>query len=672
MPRLAPSVLALVLLSALPGLAEVRDNVNFEGNTYFYLSGDDFDALEAEAVSLGGRLASINSQEENDFVAQWLGPDRRPCIGLTDREEEGTFVWISGEPVVFTNWAPGFPDEAAGGGDFVRISPDNGNGLWFDQPECFGQGLAKAPVRPRLSSGSVLNTASFLQDGLPGSGIAQGAMFAVFGSDMGPQTLQQAGALPLPTELGGTSVQATVAGVTVDCFLIFTSSGQLAAVLPSNTPLGEGTLTVTYEGEMSEPAPITVARSRFGIFTRNQGGFGPAIVQNFVSATEAPVNSFIQAAAPGQVGILWGTGLGPIDGDDSGLPPVGDLPVDVMVLVGGRVAQHFYAGRSPQFPAIDQINFFVPEGIEGCYVPIAVKVDDVVSNYGSIAISSEGKYCEDDFNFSAEALQTAEQNGELRLGQITIERFELTQREQEEPSQEMPEVDVDADGLFWRASLPNLLASLGPQALPVPPAGTCTVFGTDDPEDPIVENLATFLDAGPAINISGPTGMLQLPRRSDGNFYDAELNPADIVPGVYSAENGDGGQDIGAIRAQLTIPSLLSFTNMDSLVTIPRASDLTVTWSGGDPNNGFVAIAGISGNGAAGFFLCVEQAAAGTFTVPSSTVLSSLPAFDPDESDGLLIVVSVPSREASQFTAPGLDLGLFVYLENIGSQVLFE
>ena len=241
--------------------------------------------------------------------------------------------------------------------------------------------------------------------------------------------------------------------MTVTPFLFYTSRFQLAGVLPSNTPIGEGTLTVTFSGETSEPAPIKVVKNAFGIFTRNQAGFGAAIAQNFVSQAETPVNAFTQAAAPGQAMILWGTGLGPIEGDDSVVAPVGDLPVEVGVIVGGRTAQHFYAGRSPQFPAIDQINFFVPEGIEGCYVPIAVKVDDVVSNYGSIAISSEGKYC-DDANFSAEALQVAEQNGELRMGRIFLSRNEFTG-----PSQPMSEIDESAGGeiLALKPKRPTLI-----------------------------------------------------------------------------------------------------------------------------------------------------------------------------------------------------------------------
>ena len=142
--------------------------------------------------------------------------------------------------------------------------------------------------------------------------------------------------------------------------MLFGFAGQLAAVLPSDTPVGEGTLVVNFDGQTSAPVSITVVKSAFGIFTRNQAGFGPAIVQNFVSPTETPVNALTQAASPGQAEILWGTGLGPISASDATLPPVGNLPVAVEVLVGGISVTPFYAGRSPQFPAIDQINFFVP------------------------------------------------------------------------------------------------------------------------------------------------------------------------------------------------------------------------------------------------------------------------------------------------------------------------
>ncbi len=71
-------------------------------------------------------------------------------------------------------------------------------------------------------------------------------MFAIFGLRMGPDEIVIVDAFPLSTELAGTSVQATVGGVTVDCFMVFTLAGQVAAILPSDTPVGDGTITLTY------------------------------------------------------------------------------------------------------------------------------------------------------------------------------------------------------------------------------------------------------------------------------------------------------------------------------------------------------------------------------------------------------------------------------------------
>lgn len=130
----------------------------------------------------------------------------------------------------------------------------------------------------------------------------------------------------------------------------------MAAILPSSRPEGNGTLKVSYSGRTSAARPIRVVPSAFGIFTRNQAGMGPAIVQNYVSPTEAPVNALNAAARPGQVEILCGTGLGPIKGNDAAVPLVGNLDVDVEVLVGGRQAKVLYKGRSAEFPGLDQID----------------------------------------------------------------------------------------------------------------------------------------------------------------------------------------------------------------------------------------------------------------------------------------------------------------------------
>src|SRR5215467_13247541 len=66
--------------------------------------------------------------------------------------------------------------------------------------------------------------------------IAQGSLFVVFGTGLGPATLTEISALPLPPQLAGTQVTVTSGNTKLTCPMIYTSAQQIAAILPSNTP----------------------------------------------------------------------------------------------------------------------------------------------------------------------------------------------------------------------------------------------------------------------------------------------------------------------------------------------------------------------------------------------------------------------------------------------------
>lgn len=78
----------------------------------------------------------------------------------------------------------------------------------------------------------------------------------------------------------------------------------------------------------------------------NSGGFGPGILQNFITSANQPLNSLVQTAAPGQAITLWGTGLGPVSAGNVA-PTPGNLPTKVEIFVGGVLATSLYGGRSP-------------------------------------------------------------------------------------------------------------------------------------------------------------------------------------------------------------------------------------------------------------------------------------------------------------------------------------
>ena len=216
------------------------------------------------------------------------------------------------------------------------------------------------------SISSVYNGASWAPSGLPNSGVAQGSIFTLTGSGLGPLTLQQVQSYPLPTTngLGGTTITVTVGGATETCIMIYTSANQVAAILPSATPVGTGTLTLSYQGASSSIS-ITVLSANFGTFTLNEAGSGPGVVTD----TNYNPITYINTAHPGDSLILWGTGLGATGGDETRPPAEVDLGTGVQVLVGNQPATVLYGGRSSS-PGLDQINFVVPSGVTGCKVSI--------------------------------------------------------------------------------------------------------------------------------------------------------------------------------------------------------------------------------------------------------------------------------------------------------------
>src|SRR5207245_2086935 len=115
----------------------------------------------------------------------------------------------------------------------------------------------------------------------------------------------------------------TVSNTTVRMLMYYTSATQVAGLLPSNTPVGKGTVTVTYNNVTSAPAPVTVVQSNFGIDT--VGGTSAGVVTypdySVVSATPGPncggPNTACGAANIGDVLTVWGSGLGPVSGSDS-------------------------------------------------------------------------------------------------------------------------------------------------------------------------------------------------------------------------------------------------------------------------------------------------------------------------------------------------------------------
>jgi hypothetical protein len=119
------------------------------GSTYYLLAPDTWHNSEEQAVALGGHLVTIDDAAENAWVfstfEDFAGTPRNLWIGLTDHTQEGTWAWVSGAPVAYTNWKFGEPNDASGTEDygmiFNRFEPGAPYGPWndmFNGPPHFG------------------------------------------------------------------------------------------------------------------------------------------------------------------------------------------------------------------------------------------------------------------------------------------------------------------------------------------------------------------------------------------------------------------------------------------------------------------------------------------------------------------------------------------------------
>jgi len=465
-------------------------------------------------------------------------------------------------------------------------------------------------AQPVISSTEVVNSASYLSQGTPGSGIAQGSIFTIFGSGLGPGTPASAQSLPLQTTLGGTSVAVTVGGQTVNAYILFTYGSQVNALLPSNTPTGDGTVTVTFGKQTSQAEPVQIVSGSFAPYHFYSLNIGEAIATDL----NYQQNSIIHTFHTGDWVVLWGTGLGPISGDDSKLPPVGNIG-NPTLHVGNVSLSPYYAGRSADFPGLDQVIFQVPSGINGCSVPVAVEINGSIGGAGLISVSQSGSTCSDSL-MGSDLVSKLASGGTVDFG--FIELVAIILRNETLPTG-LAAPDYAQATFSEYTPLTAGLASYGVSS------GYCLPF-TNGPDMSI-----GGLDAGPGITLQGPS-TATLPAIGTG-YYDESFSSSVggqfYWSGLLYNISGSGGKQVGAFAARDTtsIPSAY-LSGIVAGQTLPLSSDLTITWTGGDPSlqNGQVTIASYSAgsNNTGGAFMCTAPLSSQSFTIPK-WVMSTLP-----------------------------------------------
>jgi uncharacterized protein (TIGR03437 family) len=318
---------------------------------------------------------STRDAEARMLLDDWLlRPARDPSVDLTNKVSVCGTAACSPVPVPLRPPADFLwqvnPFQLTGGGSSTVESP----GVDYILPYWMGRYFGV------ISPDAVESSAA------PSVAVSPSSLATLYGSNLAAG-ITQAGALPLPTTLGGLTLSVTDAtGAQLPATLSFVSPNQVNFVLPGGAALGDATFTAS-NGSTPQTATTVIQNVAPTLFTMNSTGTGVAAATAIEVPTAQPQQqtpvSVFQCGASGctpvpiNVGVsgtvylsLYGTGIRNL----SSL-------TNVQVSVNGVNVPVQFAGAQPSFPGLDQVNVSLPAALSGAgNASVVLTVDGQVSN----------------------------------------------------------------------------------------------------------------------------------------------------------------------------------------------------------------------------------------------------------------------------------------------------
>jgi Ca2+-binding RTX toxin-like protein len=152
------------------GWVSMSGTIGVSGAQYYAQVSDPlvtWTASQAAATAMGGHLVTLTSAAEAAFVLS-LTAATLPSfwIGLTDAAVEGSFVWVTGEAFVFSDFASGQPDNRSGSTglseDYAQVAAASGR-RWNDL-EDFEAGQNNGAVIEFEGAGAFVSAANGFDD----------------------------------------------------------------------------------------------------------------------------------------------------------------------------------------------------------------------------------------------------------------------------------------------------------------------------------------------------------------------------------------------------------------------------------------------------------------------------------------------------------------------------
>ena len=232
---------------------------------------------------------------------------------------------------------------------------------------------SQGSAAPQIAT--VSNGASFAS-----GAVAPGEVVAVFGVSLGPQdqaSLQMDNSGNVANQLANTQVlfDGTAAP------MLYSSSGQLVAVVPFGVKPPSTSVEVQYQGIKSPVMTIPVASAAPALFSSDGTGGGPGAILN----QDGTVNGYYNPADRGSVISLYATGAGQTTppGEDGKIAESLPLPTPILPLsvqIDGHDAEVLYAGQAPgMVEGVIQINVRIPDQAASGQVAVNLTVGQAAS-----------------------------------------------------------------------------------------------------------------------------------------------------------------------------------------------------------------------------------------------------------------------------------------------------
>jgi uncharacterized protein (TIGR03437 family) len=212
--------------------------------------------------------------------------------------------------------------------------------------------------------------------------ISPGALASIYGSGFGTSTFVADDGRPWPTSTTN-FVSVQVNGVAAP--LYYVSPGQINFQVPWATPTtGTVNVAVLVNGGSSNIAASPVGTAAPGLFYDQVSG--AAIVQN---TPDYSLNSASNPAPAGSTIVAYLSGSGPVNPPNKDGTPNDTLSWATSVYsakIGSAAATVSFAGLSPGFIGLTQMNIVVPPALAPGVYPLSVTIDGQTSNSGTIAV----------------------------------------------------------------------------------------------------------------------------------------------------------------------------------------------------------------------------------------------------------------------------------------------